>query len=150
MSIIVTLVGSKQAKVGFTFLHRGAVDECKSCKLAEVCQKLEKDRAYEVVKPRDIVHKCAIHEGGVTLVEVREASVLSALDTRSCVPGAVIIYAPTDCQRVDCSEFRKCSPLGLGRGDKCRIEEIVEKRGQKCLSGKQLSLVLLRRVSTTT
>lgn len=149
MSTIVTLVGTKQAKVGLTFLHCGAVNECKGCKLAEVCQKLEPGRVYEVVGSRDIVHKCPIHEGGVTLVEVREASVLSTLDIRSCVPGALITYLPPKCERVDCSEFRKCNPLGLGKGDKCRIEEVIEKMGQKCFSGRQLGIVRLRRAATT-
>jgi len=149
MSATVTLVGTKQAKVGLIFLHHGAVDECRECKLADVCQKLEPGRVYEVIKPRDIVHRCAIHEGGVTLVEVREASVLSTLDLKSCFPGALITYTSSDCRRIDCSEFRKCNPLGVHGGDKCRIEEVVERMGQKCLLGRQLGLVRLRRVPTT-
>ena len=149
MSTIVTLVGTKQAKVGLSFLHCGAVDECKNCKLLDVCQKLEKGRVYEVIKSRDIVHKCPVHEEGVTLVEVKEGTVLSTLDLRFCVTGAVITYLPTDCEHIDCGEFRKCSPLGLCIGDKCRIEEIVERIGQRCLSGRQLGLVRLRRVTPT-
>jgi uncharacterized protein (UPF0179 family) len=149
MSIVLTLVGTKQAKPGLTFLHFGAVEDCNECKLFKVCQKLEPGRVYEIVKSRDIAHKCVVHEAGVTLVEVREATVLSTLDSRSCVPGAVIRYVPQKCESKDCEEQKKCNPLGIHEGDKCRIEEVVGRTGSKCRLGKQLAVVKLRRVLPT-
>jgi uncharacterized protein (UPF0179 family) len=149
MSTTITLLGTKQARVGLTFLHCGPVENCKECKLLIVCQKLEPGRVYEVVKSRGIVHPCAIHEGGVTLVEVREASIPTLIDRRSCFLGALIVYSPQKCDRIDCEKYRLCNPAGLHEKDKCRIEEIVEKVEDKCTSGRQLSLCRLKRVPTT-
>lgn len=148
MPTILTLVGTKQAKIGLTFLHCGEVENCKECKLIKVCQKLEPGRVYEVVKSRGIVHQCAVHEDGVTLVEVKEASILAAIDSRSCIPGASIIFTPKKCSRLDCERMKNCIPLGLRRGDKCRVEEVVEKMAGKCAMGDQLALCRLRRVPT--
>jgi uncharacterized protein (UPF0179 family) len=149
MSAILTLVGTKQAKIGLIFLHCGAVENCKECKLLKVCQKLEPGRVYEVVKSRGILHQCAVHEDGVTLVEVKEASILAALDSRSCIPGASIVYAPKKCGHIDCERMEECSPLGLHEGDRCKVEEIVGKMASKCPIGEQLTICRLRRASTT-
>ena len=149
MSTTLTLLGTKQARVGLTFLHCGAVENCKECKLQIVCQKLEPGRVYEVIKSRGIVHPCAIHEAGVTLVEVREASIPTLLNKRSCFPGALIIYKPGKCDQIDCEKYKLCNPAGLRENDKCRIEEIVEKVEGKCTLGRLLCLCRLRRVSAT-
>lgn len=149
MSTALTLLGTKQARVGLTYLHFGPVENCKECKLLKVCQKLEPGRVYEVVKSRGIVHPCVIHEAGVTLVEVKEASIPTLLDRRSCFLGALIVRAPQKCDRVDCEKYRLCNPVGLHEKDKCRIEEIVEKVVDKCELGRQLALCRLRRVPPT-
>jgi uncharacterized protein (UPF0179 family) len=149
MSTILTLVGTKQAKIGLTFLHCGEVENCKECKLLKVCQKLEPGRVYEVLKSRGIVHECAVHEGGVTLVEVKEALILAMLDSRSCIPGASMAYASKKCSHIDCERNRDCNPLGLHKGDKFRVEELVEKMVGKCANGEQLTLCRLRRVPAT-
>jgi hypothetical protein len=149
MSTTLTLLGTKQARVGLTFLHCGAVENCKECKLHIVCQKLEPGRVYEVVKSRGIIHPCSIHEAGVTLVEVREASIPTLIDRRSCYLGALIIYSPEKCDRTECEKYKLCNPAGLRENDKCRIEEIVEKAESKCIMGRLLSLCRLRRVPPT-
>jgi uncharacterized protein (UPF0179 family) len=149
MSTILTLLGTKQARVGLTFLQCGAVENCKECKLLKVCQKLEPGRVYEVVKSRGIIHPCAIHEGGVTLVEVREALITTMIDARSCFPGALIVYTPQKCEQLNCERYGECNPAGLNERDKCRIEEIVLKAGGQCSLGKQLVLCRLRRVPST-
>jgi uncharacterized protein (UPF0179 family) len=149
MSTILTLVGTKQAKVGLTFLHCGAVENCRDCKLFNVCQKLEPGRVYEVVRSRGIVHPCAIHEGGVTLAEVKEASILAMLDSRSCIPGASMAYRQSKCAHSDCARIRDCIPFGLHEGDKFRIEEVVSRIPGKCPNGEQLTLCRVKRIPTT-
>jgi uncharacterized protein (UPF0179 family) len=149
MSVILTLVGTKQAKAGLTFLHCGAVESCNDCKLTKVCQKLEPGRVYEVIKSRGIVHDCLIHEGGVTLVEVKEASVLAMLDSRSSIPGASMVYSAKKCSEVDCERAKYCSPLGLHEGDRFRVEEVLEKATSKCQNSELLALCRLRRIPAT-
>jgi uncharacterized protein (UPF0179 family) len=149
MSVILTLVGTKQAKTGLTFLHCGAVENCNDCKLSKVCQKLEPGRVYEVIKSRGIVHECLLHEGGVTLVEVKEASIMAMLDSRSSIPGASMAYLPKKCSKLDCEKVRYCSPMGLHEGDRFRVEEVLEKATSKCLNGEQLALCKLRRIPAT-
>ncbi|WXG42813.1 MAG: UPF0179 family protein [Promethearchaeati archaeon SRVP18_Atabeyarchaeia-1] len=149
MSTILTLVGTKQAKTGSIFLHCGVVENCMECKLIKVCQKLEPGRVYEVTKSRGIVHQCDLHEGGVTLVEVKEAPILALLDSRSCFPGSSITYKPKKCAHLECDKAKDCNPLGLHEGDKCRIEEVVERLSGKCENNEQLTLCKLRRVTAT-
>jgi hypothetical protein len=149
MSTTLTLLGTKQARVGLTFLHCGPVENCKGCKLLIVCQKLEPGRVYEVVKTRGIVHPCAIHEAGVTLVEVKEASIPTLLEKRSSFLGALIVYSPKNCGRIDCEKYKLCNPAGLRENDKCRIEEILGKVEGECELGRRLALCRLRRVPAT-
>jgi hypothetical protein len=149
MSTTLTLLGTKQARVGLTFLHCGAVENCRECKLHIVCQKLEPGRVYEVVKTRGIVHPCAIHEAGVTLVEVKEASIPTLLEKRSSFLGALIVYSPKKCDRTDCENYKLCNPAGLRENDRCRIEEIIRKTVSKCELGMQLTLCRLKRIPAT-
>jgi hypothetical protein len=149
MASILTLVGTKQAKAGLTFLHCGEVENCSGCKLYQVCQKLEPGRVYEVLKSRGIVHECVIHEGGVTLVEVKEAPILAMLDSRSSIPGASMAYLPRNCSKPDCERNKYCNPLGLHEGDRFRVEEIVDKMNSKCSKGEQLVLCRLKRIPAT-
>lgn len=83
------------------------------------------------------------------MVEVREASIPTLLDRRTCFPGAVIVFSPEKCNRIDCEKYNLCNPAGLREKDKCRIEDIVEKVEDKCTLGRQLSLCRLRRVPAT-
>jgi len=137
-------VGAKLARPGMKFLHGTPNKICKSCKYYRVCMgNLEPGRVYEVVRVRPIKHECPLHEGGVIVVEVKEAEVYALIYRRLAIEGAIITYHPIFCEN-PCSLSNLCVPLGLKDGDKCKIIKVLEK--VDCPLGKPLSKCLLLRV----
>ena len=143
---IITLVGLRQARKGFSFLHEGSLNECERCELFNICMKsLEKGRIYKVTTVRDKTFPCQIHEEGVRVVEVIEPEIEVALESRIVFPSAIISYQPQECERLSCPNYRRCVPQGLMNGDKCIILEIKGKI--KCPFGRSFVLVPTLRVT---
>jgi len=143
---LVTLVGSLQARVGYRFISSEPPSTCRGCRLFHVCiGVLEPGRVYEVVAVRRIKHSCPLHEEGVNVVEVVEATVEAALPSKIAVEGLIAQYRPPKCSLVDCEHRSLCQPQGLREGDRCRV---VEARGLKvpCLRGFDLVQARLRRL----
>jgi len=71
---IITMVGVKQARKGFEFLHESPSEKCEKCKYYRVCiGNLEAGRVYRIVGLREKTFPCPLHEGGVRVVEVVES-----------------------------------------------------------------------------
>jgi uncharacterized protein (UPF0179 family) len=140
----ITLVGLKQAKMGFSFLHESTLEECKGCEFFQVCiANLKLGRVYKVIKIKDKIFPCRIHEEGVRVVEVIEPNIESDIDTRLAFPSSIITFQPQECNEVSCNNYGKCVPQGLQGGDKCKILSV---KGQvKCPLNRSLVLVLLQR-----
>jgi len=142
----VTLVGIKQAKKGFKFIHLGPSEQCNNCPLYKTCMgNLEKGRVYEVVEVRNIKHSCSLHEEGVMVVEVQEAEIEAIIDKKVAFEGAIITFHPQKCSEGSCKFLKSCFPPGLKDGDKCKIKEIKEKNVE-CKLGKKLVVVRLKRM----
>jgi len=141
----VTLVGVRQAREGFVFIHQGTGSECEGCEYHEVCVKnLETGRVYKIVGVREKTFPCKLHEGGVRVVEVVESDVLTALPSKLAIEGAVITFRRQECDVQACEHFERCVPCGLLDGDRCVI---VEAGGNiACLEGLLLVKVVLRRL----
>ena len=123
---IVTLVGAKLAKVSDEFIFLGASEKCEDCKLKKSCINLEIDRRYRIEKIRgEIKHDCQIHEDGVRVVEVIEPPIKVAIDTKLALKGAKIVFEPVDCKKADYELFDLCQPMGLKKGDRCTIRDLV-------------------------
>lgn len=151
---IVTLVGSKLAKVGEEFVFLGAAEKCRQCKLKNSCTNLEVGRRYLVEKVREeIKHDCEVHEDGVRVVEVREPAVKALVEAKRALKGSKIIFEPTalrgssgkaeEGEREGEAEgekggegegggeegeyelFELCNPLGLKKGERCTILEVL-------------------------
>jgi uncharacterized protein len=141
-----TLIGIKLAKKNRKFLFNGAAEECKNCNssLKAVClDKLEKGRIYEITNVRKIVHPCFLHEEGVTVVEIKRASIQAAIDSKLSHEGATITFH-FDCEEVPCSNSHACKPPGIQSGEKWKIIKIVGNLPQTCKKGKKLVLVELK------
>jgi uncharacterized protein (UPF0179 family) len=124
----ITLVGFKQAKKGFSFLHSTTLEECKSCELLKTCmESLEERRIYTVIKVRNKVFPCPVHDEGVRVVEVEESCLEVALEPRLSFPLATITFHPQGCKNLRCNNSKVCSPGGLIDGDKCKILEVKER-----------------------
>jgi len=141
---IITLVGLRQAKKGFSFLNEGALKECENCALFKVCiAKLEVGRVYVVTGVRDKVFPCKVHEEGVQVVEVVESDIETNIEDRLAFPCGIITFQPQACGETSCPEYVKCVPHGLKIGDKCRVVE-VRKRAACPLARRLVSAVLQR------
>jgi len=142
---LVTLVGLRQAREGFTFVQERPSKECDRCKLFKACVAgLEPDRVYEVVSVRGKRFPCRVHEGGVQVVEVMEKNIEACVDARFTVTSAVITFQPQNCGDTSCENYIRCVPEGIRKGERCKILDIKEKI--VCPLGLHLFLSLLRRL----
>jgi len=140
----ITIVGLRQAKVGFTFLHSTTPEECKSCDLLKTCmENLEPGRVYTVIKARNKTFPCRVHEEGVRVVEVEESNLHVAIEARFSFPLATITFNPQDCGNRCCGNSRFCVPCGLVGGDKCKILEVKERL--ECPLKRSLLLAVVKR-----
>lgn len=143
----ITIVGKKQAREGFTFIHRGEAEECAECRFRRVCiANLEANRVYEVAYIRERQIPCPIHEDGAQVVEVRESTVKMAIPMKQGFEGAVFTFQPWECKDHDCDRYDVCHPVGLESGDKCKIVEIVGRIRCPLDERDPLAIVLLRRM----
>lgn len=124
----VTMVGLRQAKVGFTFLHSQPTEECVLCELLRTCMiSLEIGRVYAVTRVRDKTFPCQVHEEGVRVVEVEEPPLDVAIEHRIAFPLGVIAFRPQECKYAGCKSIGLCQPQGLVEGDRCKILEVKER-----------------------
>ena len=147
MEKIITLIGIKLARINGTFLFTGPTDECKNCdkSIKSVCiQNLEKGCIYEIINLRDIIHPCAVHEGGVRVVEVQKAPIKVALEAKFVYEGAVISYYISDCDEVSCKNYKYCKPIGIVKEGKYKITRVFGNISHPCSKGKSLKLVELK------
>lgn len=143
---IITLVGQKQARIGFSFLNEEPIKDCEKCALFKVCiTNLEVGRIYSVITIRDKIFPCKIHEEGVRVTEVIEQNVEANIENRLAFPSGIITFQPQKCEEHSCINYNKCFPQGIKNGDKCKVIEI--KRNFQCVSGRRLVSVILQLVS---
>ncbi len=142
---IITLVGSKQARIGFTFVHEGPAKVCKNCNYNTVCvDNLKRGWVYQVVSLRDKNLPCEIHEGNARVVEVQQAEIKSVIESRLAIPKGIISFNSQNCENEDCPNFSFCVPMFLKEGDKCKIADV--KNPIDCPLSRSLVFALLLRV----
>ena len=143
MGKIITLVPSQDAKEGYEFVHYGHAEECGDCRLFKVCiENLEAGRKYRIVSLRNYEHECKI-SGKVRVVEVEEADIRIAIDSRLAMPGAKIVVSKNSCEEIFCEYYTFCTPEGLENGDSCKIIDLLGKIN--CPKKKSLVLAKVRR-----
>lgn len=142
---IVTLVSIGQARVGTTFLHRGAGTKCENCIYFQVCVKnLEPERVYKIVKVRDKTLPCRQYDAEMQVVEVLDAEIPAAIPAKQAIEGAVIMFQVPDCSQESCENCEICFPKGLRAGDRCEVLNVTE--SLRCSEAFLLKKVSLRRV----
>lgn len=106
---LITLIGKNLAKGGVEFIYLGQSQTCKKCRLKTVCSNLKERRTYRVVKVREKEHKCALHEGGVVVVEVEQLPAEVNIRKEEA-EGTAVAYQPIKCNNVMCNEYTACVP----------------------------------------
>jgi uncharacterized protein (UPF0179 family) len=143
---IITLVGLRQAKIGFSFLNEKPLSECERCIFFKVCvAKLEVGRVYTVAEVRSKTFPCEVHEEGVQVVDVVEPNIETNIESRLAFLCGIITFQPQICEETSCPNYVKCVPQGLKSGDKCRLMEVKERT--MCRLNRCLVSAILQRVA---
>ena len=143
--VIITLIGVKQARKGLEFLHEKPSEKCETCEYREVCiGNLEVGRVYQIVRLREKILPCPLHEGGVRVVEVVESEISAAIPQKLALEGAVITFHKMACENLKCKNRSLCFPLGIYEGDRCEIISLGEKID--CKMGNTLRIAKLKRI----
>jgi len=142
---VVTFIGFRQAKKGFIFIHQGPSSECADCEYYQVCIKnLEVGRVYRIVRLREKIFPCKLHEAGARVVEVVESEILATISSKLAIEGAVITFQRQECDMQTCEHYEHCVPRGLIDGDRCTILEVGE--NVSCSMGLSLVKAVLCRL----
>ena len=142
---IITLIGTKLAKVGNEFIFRGAAKECEPCKLSRTCLSLNPGSRYRITGIRTGEKlECFVHDSGVCAVEVVEVPIKVAVESRKAIKGSKIAYEPL-CALSNCQNLVLCRPSGLTQGDKFMIVNGEGEVNEPCGKGYSLKLVEVKR-----
>ena len=144
--IIITLIGTKLAKVGNEFIFKGGVKECEPCKLNKTCLALNIGSKYRIVNLRKgPKHECSVHDTGVSAVEVLEVPVHMMVESRKAMKGSTIVYDVVNCNISDCLNYPLCRPSGLKKGEKVTIVDVLDELFEPCEKGLSLKSVEVKR-----
>jgi uncharacterized protein (UPF0179 family) len=139
----VTLIGTRLATEGAEFVYRGESSACEGCPYRDQCLNLTEGRKYRVVNVREGASTldCAVHDTGVTAVEVAPAPVQANVASESAYAGSkASLEGP--CPHTDCPSHEYCEPQGLSFDEEYRIEDVVgEPPHDYCMLDRELSLV---------
>lgn len=138
-----TLVPATLARrgLGFTFAGPSGGPECMACPVRRLCFGLEAGRRYEVQTVRDVVHPCALHEGGkVRVAEVAEATFAASIERRH-LRGTAAAWSPPACGTPHCGNYGLCHPVGPIPG---RHEIVEAGAALDCPAGLDVARVRLK------
>lgn len=140
---IITLIGSKLAKMGTEFVFRGEAKECENCKLRNTCLNLEENIRYRVTElVKETVHECYIHEDGVKAVRVVQSPIIAAISVSSAFEGSNIVFKPPECNE-NCRLYDLCHPQGAKPNETYKISKVIGNSPEECPLGYDLRLAEL-------
>ena len=138
--VLITLIGDSNARIGNRFYYMGPTEECKDCRIRNVCFNLEQGALYEIVQMRDTWHDCQLREGEkVRVVEVEKVDFMASVPKKQAIDGSMITFEPRQCDMLSCSNRRFCCPSNVKEGEKHSITRVVE--NLDCPLGESLVLV---------
>jgi len=139
----VTLVGTRLAEVDEEFVYRGESSACEGCPYREQCLNLVEGQRYRVTAVREGASTldCAVHDTGVTAVEVEPVAVTANVPADEAFPGnATSLAGP--CPYTECPSHEYCEPAGASFDEQYRIDTV---RGdpphEYCMLDRELTLV---------
>jgi len=85
----VTLIGTRLATEGQEFVYHGESAACEGCPYRQQCLNLTEGRRYRVIKQREGASTldCAVHDSGVTAVEVEPVPIQATVSSSSAYLG---------------------------------------------------------------
>ena len=137
----ITIVGEKLAKKDEEFIFIGPQNDCKNCKLKNICFNLKQYYQYKITNIRDKRHSCIVHAGDAIVVEVEEQPIETSID-KKYTKGSVITYDDKECDEKLCANYDLCTNKALEPGKKYLITEILDVI--PCSIGKSIQRVTLK------
>jgi hypothetical protein len=138
-----TLIGTRLAEVGTEFVYRGESAACEGCPYRDQCLNLETGRKYRVTAVREGASTldCAVHDTGVTAVEVAAAPVTANVASSTAYAGSrASLEGP--CPHTGCPSHEFCEPAGADFEESYRIAEVVgDPPHDYCMLDRDLTLV---------
>ena len=121
----VTLIGPRLAEEGTEFVFEGESSACEGCPYRGQCLNLTEGVRYRVTGVRNSgTLECAVHDTGVTAVEVEPAPVRANVASNSAYAGSSAkLEGP--CPYTDCPSHEYCEPLGASFDEQHKIREVV-------------------------
>lgn len=139
----VTLLGVRLAEAGTEFVYRGEADGCEGCPYRDQCLNLTPGHRYRVTEVRDDASTldCAVHDTGVTAVEVEAAPIVANVDSQGAYAGSkATLEGP--CPYTGCPSHEFCEPAGAEFDESYQISEVVgEPPHDYCMLDRDLTLV---------
>ena len=138
----ITLIGERLAEVGTEFVYGGESAACEGCPYRGQCLNLVEGRRYRVTGDRDSgTLECAVHDTGVTAVEVEPAPVLANVASSNAYAGSKAELAGP-CPYTECPSHEYCEPAGVDFDDERQITEVVgDPPHDFCILDRDLRLV---------
>lgn len=138
----VTLIGERLAEVGTEFVYGGESTACAGCPYREQCLNLTEGRRYRVTDVRESgTLECAVHDTGVTAVEVEAAPVLANVPSNTAYAGSKAALAGP-CPYTACPSHEYCEPAGADFDEEHQIVEVVgDPPHDFCMLDRDLTLV---------
>ncbi len=139
----ITLVGTRLATEGSEFVYHGESEACEGCPYRDQCLNLTESRRYEVVDIRDGAStlECAVHDTGVTAVEVEPAPIEANVASSSAFAGSKVSLEGA-CPHTECPSHEYCEPDGAEFDAEYRIDEVLgDPPHDYCMLDRDLTLV---------
>lgn len=139
--VTVTLIGERHARIGNRFYYMGPTEECRDCRMKNICFNLEQGALYEIVQLRDTIHECSLREDNVRVVVVEKVAFQGAVPKKQAIDGSRITFESRKCDNLGCENRRYCVPPNAKDGEKYAITKVIG--DLKCPCGEALVHVKL-------
>ncbi|MFC7133704.1 MULTISPECIES: UPF0179 family protein [Salinibaculum] len=139
----VTLIGTRLAEAGVEFVYHGESSACEGCPYRDQCLNLTEGHKYRVESVREGANTldCAVHDTGVTAVEVEPAPIRVNVASNTAFAGSrASLEGP--CPHTNCPSHEFCEPAGADFDEEYRIGEVVgDPPHDHCMLDRDLTLV---------
>ncbi len=139
----VTLIGTRLASEGTEFVYQGEASGCEGCPYRSQCLNLTEGVKYRVTDVRENAQTlaCAVHDDGVTAVEVEAVPVRANVASKGAYAGnRTSLEGP--CPHVDCPSHEFCEPDGADFDGEYRVSDVVgDPPHEFCALDRELTLV---------
>lgn len=139
----VTLIGTRLADIDSEFVYHGESSACEGCPYRNQCLNLTEGRKYRITGIRENASTldCAVHDEGVTAVEVEPVGTLANVPSNTAYAGSKSKLAGP-CPHTGCPSHEYCVPAGFSFDEEYRIESVEgEPPHEYCRLDRDLSLV---------